>query len=112
MRKIAKRHIVYVIAICLFYTTTKILKVGCLIKYVFGIPCPTCGVTRAMMALVRFDISSYLGYHPLALPLCLSVLFVLHLKLFRKKALPLTFIFVTVLLNTVYYLIEIIDIFS
>lgn len=45
----------------------------CGIKLLFGIPCPTCGITRAYFSLARGDLQSTFGYHPLfwLLPLCL-----------------------------------------
>lgn len=41
------------------------LKYGCLIKNVFGIECPSCGVSRAWLALLKGDIVGAFGYHPM-----------------------------------------------
>jgi len=32
---------------------------------VTGLPCPACGLTRAFLALVRFDVPGAFTYHPL-----------------------------------------------
>jgi hypothetical protein len=37
----------------------------CVINNIFGIPCPACGMTRAHLALLRFDLTSALTFHPL-----------------------------------------------
>lgn len=39
-----------------------------------GLPCPTCGVTRALDALLHGDLAGYWQCHPLALPLAAVVL--------------------------------------
>nr|WP_136479594.1 DUF2752 domain-containing protein [Acetivibrio thermocellus]THJ77178.1 DUF2752 domain-containing protein [Acetivibrio thermocellus] len=39
----------------------------CLFKNFFGIPCPGCGMTRAYLSLVKFDLTSAFYYHPLFL---------------------------------------------
>lgn len=37
----------------------------CLFNKMTGIPCPTCGTTRAFLALVQLDIRTAFGYQPL-----------------------------------------------
>ncbi len=38
---------------------------SCLFRALTGVPCPTCGGTRALLALVRFDVPSALAWNPL-----------------------------------------------
>lgn len=38
---------------------------GCAFKALTGFPCPTCGTTRAAVALARFDFSTALTHYPL-----------------------------------------------
>ena len=38
---------------------------GCTVLGLFGIPCPGCGYTRAVAAVLRGDISAALDLHPL-----------------------------------------------
>lgn len=59
-----------------------ILPIKCPIKYFLGFECPTCGMTRAMLALAGGDFSAYFDFNPAALPFVLVVLFALHSKLF------------------------------
>lgn len=40
----------------------------CLVKIVFGMPCPGCGMTRASLRLLHGDVTGSLRFHPVALP--------------------------------------------
>ncbi len=37
----------------------------CPLDYIFGIPCPACGITRAFLSLLKGDIRMAFYYHPL-----------------------------------------------
>lgn len=39
--------------------------IGCPIRWLTGISCPGCGITRAMLALLRLDFSAAFACHPL-----------------------------------------------
>lgn len=45
----------------------------CTMKRVFGIGCPTCGMTRALHFLLLGDIHKSLRYHPLLIPFLLTM---------------------------------------
>lgn len=45
----------------------------CLFRAIFYVPCPTCGVTRAMLRLLALDWQGYLHYNAMALPLCIAL---------------------------------------
>jgi hypothetical protein len=54
---------------CLALTTAHGVAVrlpGCPFKLLTGLPCPTCGVTRAVMAMTRLDLRAALELNPLA----------------------------------------------
>ena len=38
---------------------------GCLLKDIFGTPCPSCGMSRAYLSLLLGDIKAALHFHPL-----------------------------------------------
>jgi len=78
--------------------------IGCPIKYVTSIPCPTCGVTRALFSLVRGDIKGYLYYHPGAIPLLVAAWLGIHRVLFTKKKSIDICIVIIVLVNFIYYI--------
>lgn len=42
-----------------------LLDTPCLFRKATGIPCPTCGMSRAWMSFLRLDLATALRYHPL-----------------------------------------------
>lgn len=52
---------IYASLLALFY----LLKIPCLFQYFFRIPCPGCGMTRALLSLLRLDLNSAFHYHPM-----------------------------------------------
>lgn len=42
-----------------------ILGIGCPIKFMFGISCPGCGMTRACLSAIHFDFAEAFSFHPL-----------------------------------------------
>src|SRR5947209_2461710 len=58
----------------------------CLLRTIFHIPCPGCGMTRSMEAVWRGDMLSSVRYHPLGLPLFLLCALVLLIALLRTLA--------------------------
>ncbi|MCI8308107.1 MAG: DUF2752 domain-containing protein [Lachnospiraceae bacterium] len=53
-----------------------ILGIGCPIKYMTGVSCPGCGMTRAVIECFHFNFRSAFYYHPLffTLPVIIIVL--------------------------------------
>lgn len=39
--------------------------IPCLMKSFLGIPCPGCGMTRAMLSVLRFDLKAAFRFHPM-----------------------------------------------
>ncbi len=62
-------NIVILIIIYLFFLQN--IKI-CFIHNIFKIPCPGCGLTRAMVNFIRGDIVGAVNYHLLAIPLLLG----------------------------------------
>ena len=107
-KKIMSRHILYIAIICLFIIVMTTFKIRCPIFYLFGERCPTCGVTRALISLLNFDIAGYFYYHPLAIPLAISVLLTLHFTVLKRRCAVYWVVAVTLVLNTVLYIVRII----
>ena len=84
-RKIFFLHIVYSTIICSYILIITQLQIGCPSQFLLHIPCPACGGTRAIAALLQFNFSSYCYYHPLALPLAVAIWLMIHRKLFKKE---------------------------
>ena len=104
LKKTTNRHILYFTIICLFVFITTIFKLKCPFIYLTGLDCPTCGVTRACLSLLKLDINGYFHYHPLAIPLVLSVLFMIHVKHLKHKWIVYLFITLTLIANTILYI--------
>lgn len=103
-KSVVKQHIIYFSVICCFIAVMQIKNINCPIAALLGVPCPTCGVTRAMLSLFSLDFKGYMGYHPLALPLSASVVLLLHVKVIRKRFWIYIFVSAVLLLNTVRYI--------
>lgn len=60
----------------------------CLLKTATGIPCPSCGLTRATLAMIRGDWFASLAFHPLGIVFAAEVA-TLTLVLVRRKSIGL-----------------------
>lgn len=66
--KISKKDKIFKIIIYILSITILVLfyyLAGCPIRWLFGFTCPSCGMTRAAISLLKFDFVSAYGYHPL-----------------------------------------------
>ena len=72
--------------------------------YIFHIPCPTCGSTRALVALCRLDWTAYMDYQPFSLPLVIAVWLLLHGRLFSRPRVVYGGAMMIVLGNFFFYL--------
>lgn len=73
------------LSVVLLYVFLHFAGVGCPIRFVTGISCPGCGMTRAYIELLRFDFAHATFFHPLwPLPMIFAVLYVLRAYLKRK----------------------------
>ena len=52
----------YLAGIYLFFS---LLHIGCPLKFITGISCPGCGMTRAYYSLLHLDMNMAIYYHPL-----------------------------------------------
>lgn len=60
-----KERIKISVFVALLYLLLSLLHVGCPIKYVSGISCPGCGMTRAWLSLLHLDFRAAFHFHPL-----------------------------------------------
>lgn len=65
-----------------------LFDIPCLFLWLFKIPCPGCGITRAYISLLHLDMAKAFSYNPMfwSVPL-LFILYLFDGKLFKKKAL-------------------------
>lgn len=90
-----------------------IFNVGCLFKSIIGIPCPGCGLTRATLAFLRFDLTAAFRYHPLFWLVIPFLLLVIYSKkpLFNSKKIEMIIYTVVILLFTGVYIYRMLTLF-
>jgi hypothetical protein len=80
-----------------------ITGIGCPFRFLFGIPCPGCGMTRAILSGLRLDFNSAFYYHPLWFLMPIAALALLYLHLFdKRRVFNITALAVAFLLVAVY----------
>lgn len=64
-------------AIVLLYVFLLLLGISCPIKFITGISCAGCGMTRAWLHVLRFDLNAAFYFHPLfwAVPVVVVLFF-------------------------------------
>ncbi|SCJ94834.1 Protein of uncharacterised function (DUF2752) [uncultured Clostridium sp.] len=78
----------------------------CLIRGIIGIPCPACGITRAIKSLIRLNIKDALYYNPLFLmPFIFMVVLIFKRKYIKvtAKVCAITFIIVYIFRMSLYF---------
>lgn len=86
-----KGYISLCCAVAALYFFFTIAGIGCPIKFITGIPCLGCGMTRAVISVLRFNFSAALYFHPMVVVVIPTVVFymldyfLLHLKNFPWK---------------------------
>ena len=73
-------------AVLLFAVFLYLSPYSCIFLELFGIPCPGCGMTRALLAALEFDFQAAFSYHRMfwSLPI-LYLCFLFDGKLFPQK---------------------------
>lgn len=90
-----------VLAVVILYVFLSLTGVGCPIKFITGISCAGCGMTRAWIHVLKLDFKGAFYYHPLFfLPPVAVILFSLknHIKykIYINSMLTLGITFVTI----------------
>ncbi len=83
------------------------LKITCPIKFLTGISCPGCGMTRACLCALKFDFVSAFAYHPLwpFLPISAFLLILFTVKGNKKAVAVVVYVFAGAML--IVYLVRI-----
>lgn len=83
--KQAKTVIISIIMVIIAYGIMQYMGITCPIKYITGISCAGCGMTRAWIALLHFDVNTAFIYHPLFfLPPVALIIFLLRKSLTKN----------------------------
>lgn len=94
----------FIILVFLLY----IFDIGCPIRYMTGISCPGCGMTRAVDSLIHCDIKMAFHYHPLIffLPI-IGIVFFFKDKIYTNIFNVIIIIFIIIFIAV--YIIRLID---
>lgn len=89
--------------IVFIYAIFDFVGIGCPIKFITGISCLGCGMTRAWLSLLRFDLAAAFYYHPLfAVPPVAVVVYFLkskiNIKIYKIIMLTIVIAFITIYL--------------
>ena len=106
MRRIIKRNIPIVLAVVCFWAIGIFTDVVCPIKRFLGVPCPTCGVSRALFALFRLNFAEYVTYNVMAPFLIAALVLIVNIELFKKKRTVYAVAYVILILNLIYYVVR------
>lgn len=82
---ISKHDIRALAMIAVFYGGMQLAGITCPIRFLTGISCAGCGMTRAWLALLHLDVAAAWGYHPLFwLPVPVVLVFLLRCRLPKR----------------------------
>ncbi|MCM1191873.1 MAG: DUF2752 domain-containing protein [Butyrivibrio sp.] len=89
--------------IVFIYGVMHLVGIGCPIKFVTGISCLGCGMTRAWLSVLKLDFSAAFYYHPLFMlpPVAVIVYFIkskINLKIYKIIMLTIVAAFITIYL--------------
>jgi len=91
-----------VIIVGLLYLGMEMAGITCPIKYITGISCAGCGMSRAWLALLSFDLKSAFFYHPLFWVVPLAVLVFMMRNRINEKTQNVLYWAICVLMLTVW----------
>ena len=83
-RRLILKHFGLAGALLGLWSAYAISGLSCPVLAITGMICPTCGTTRALLALLQGNISGYLSFQPMALPMIAAVLLCIHLPHMRN----------------------------
>ena len=71
-------HATLLAAILLYMFVLVKTEIYCPIRYATGIPCPGCGMSRALGCLLRLDLSGSLRSNPALLPCMMTIILLIN----------------------------------
>ena len=81
-----KTKLLFFALIPLLYLVMYLLDTTCIIKSLIGIPCPGCGMTRALLCAIHLKFRDAFAFHPLFFTTPVLFLYFLYDgRLFRNK---------------------------
>ena len=106
-KKDRKELICAVTAVVVLYTAMESIGITCPIKFITGISCAGCGMSRAWLAFLRLDMAKAFEYHPLFWLPSIAVIVLLCKSKINIKIYKI-FIFTIVLMFAIVYICRLI----
>lgn len=75
MKRIKNISILLILVIFCYVIFFSGIKLECIVKSNLGIYCPACGMTRAFIEIMEFNVLNSLSYNVLAIPLFLFIVY-------------------------------------
>ncbi|WP_100065912.1 DUF2752 domain-containing protein [Miniphocaeibacter massiliensis] len=100
-----KKYLYYLLSIIGISFILYYLEIGCIIRYITNIPCPFCGISRAIFSSLNLNFSAALYYHPLFFIFPFYIIFLLRYIIEKKN------FNITILLSTLYILVYLLRIY-
>ena len=76
------------LGVTLWAAASLLMGTPCWFRWLFGIPCPFCGMTRAAYKLVCFDFAGAWAFQPMLFPTLASILLLFASRYGNKKLFP------------------------
>lgn len=102
MRRDRNSLLIFIVIIIFIYGSLQIFGITCPIKFITGVSCPGCGMTRAYLSLLKLDFKSAYYYHPLFILPAFGLIIYIFRGKFSKKSLRGLEIFFVLVFLTVY----------
>ena len=87
--RIVVKHIIYILAAIAAGLFLFVSGIHCFFRFFTGVPCPSCGMTRAFLSLLKLDFYRSFYYHPLLIPALITAFIAIHMDVpvfkFNKK---------------------------
>lgn len=93
------------LAAALAFLLVRNFGVTCLFKYFTGISCPTCGMSGAVLCLLKGDLHGYFSSNAFALPVGVIILMLIFPEIWKNRKF-IAVIAAVLLCNTVYYAVR------
>ena len=101
---ISKSDISAVLSIGVFYLIMELAGITCPIKFITGISCAGCGMSRAWMSLIKLDPAAAFSYHPLFfLPPIMLLMYLFRKKMNQKLYLSMMILCVLAMTGVYFY---------
>lgn len=86
-KNITKDNLLIIVALSFVVAAMYISHIGCPIKYMTGVSCPGCGMTRAVFSAIHLDFHKAFSYHPMwwSLPVLVFTWLFMEADLITKR---------------------------